>query len=304
MSSADFWNRHVFVLLTPDALLRGIQREFVRRLIAEGFPPVAANLVLANSDMIDELYADVIAGHWETWRYRMIDDAFSLAPCLGFICRYDGVSDSGPDGGAEPDPHVAMRIRKGHQHPARTVPGELRRDFGAVNSIVGVMHASDNPAESEKDAGIFGLSAADAESSGSLAERIELLCALTTPASPELRDFDAVLGQLRADILVAFLPRFTEAKAISQLAGLLGADGSPAALAAPGAGPELVDLCAQVLPADLLDVLGCEFTETTRDGRRGADLFATIRRHGIELDPWQRVVLESSLYFEPERRRR
>ncbi len=299
---ADFWDRHVFVLLTPDALLRGIQREFVQRLILEGFPPVAANLVLANSDMIDELYADVIAGHWETWRYRMIDDAFALAPCLGFICRYDG---------SEPDPHVAMRLKKGHQHPARTVPGELRRDFGAVNSIVGVMHASDNPAESEKDAGIFGLTAADvvAESAdsgasvASVAERIELLCALTTPASPELRDFDAVLGQLRADIVVAFLPRLGDPKAISRLAGLLGADGSPAALAAPGAGPELVDLCAEVLPSDLLDVLGCEFTETTRAGRRGADLFATIRRHGIEVDPWQRVVLESSLYFEPERRR-
>jgi nucleoside diphosphate kinase len=293
MSSADFWNRHVFVLLTPDALLRGIQRDFVQRLIAEGFPPVAANLVLANSDMIDELYADVIAGHWETWRYRMIDDTFALAPCLGFVCRYDG---------AEPDPHVAMRIKKGHQHPARTVPGELRRDFGAVNSIVGVMHASDNPAESEKDAGIFGLTAADAETGESVAERIELLCALTTPASPEQRDFDAVLGQLRADIVVAFLPKLGDAKSVSRLAGLLGADGSPAALAAPGAGPELVDLCAEAMPDDLLEVLGCEFTETTRAGRRGADLFATIRRHGIEVDPWQRVVLESSLYFEPERR--
>jgi nucleoside diphosphate kinase len=300
MSSSDFWNRHVFVLLTPDALLRGIQRDFVRRLVAEGFPPVAASLSVTNSDMIDELYADVIAGHWETWRYRMIDDAFSLAPCLGLICRYDGAGD----------PHVVMRAKKGHQHPARTVPGELRRDFGAVNSIVGVMHASDNPIESAKDASIFSLTAADAEAGESLDERIELLCALTTPASPEQRDFDAVLGQLRADILVAFLPRLSDPKTISRLAGLLGGgDGAtadlaqPAALAAPGAGAELVQLCADVLPADLLDVLGCDFTESTRAGRRGADLFATIRRHGIEVDPWQRVVLESSLYFEPERRR-
>ncbi|MDQ2837807.1 MAG: hypothetical protein M3Y42_18220 [Actinomycetota bacterium] len=293
MSSATFWDRHVFVLATPDAILRGIQGEFVQRLRDEGFPPVAANLTLSDSDMIDELYVDVIAGHWETWRYRMIDDAFNLAPCLALICRYDGDSD---------DPHAVMRALKGHQHPARTVPGELRRDFGAVNSIIGVMHASDNPDESEKDARIFGLSAADADSGDAVAERIELLCALTTPVSPELRDFDAVLGQLRASIAVANLGRLSDPSTIGQLAKLL--DGrDPAVLAAPGAGTELVELCRGRIPDDLLDVLGCDFTETTRENRRGADLFATIRRHGIDIDDWQRVVLESSLYFEPERRR-
>lgn len=293
MSSATFWDRHVFVLATPDAILRGIQGEFVQRLRAEGFPPVAANLTLSDSDMIDELYVDVIAGHWETWRYRMIDDAFNLAPCLALICRYDGDSD---------DPHAVMRALKGHQHPARTVPGELRRDLGAVNSIIGVMHASDNPDESEKDARIFGLSAADADAGDAVIERIELLCALTTPASPELRDFDAVLGQLRASIVVANLRQLSDPSTIAQLAKLL--DGQdPAMLAAPGAGTELVELCRGRIADELLDVLGCDFTETTRENRRGADLFATIRRHGIEVDSWQRVVLESSLYFEPERRR-
>lgn len=288
----DFWDRHVFVLLTPDALLRGIQRDFVRRLIAEDFTPVAANLVQANSDMIDELYADVIAGQWETWRYRMIDDAFSLAPCLGLICRYDGTEDN---------PHAVMKRKKGHQHPARTVPGEIRRDFAALNSIIGVMHASDNPAESESDAAIFGLSA-ESVSTGSVTERIELLCALTTPASPELRDFDAVLGQLRADILVTFLAELTAAGVVDELAELLGTTGEPARLATLG--PELVRLADGVIAADLLDVLGCEFTESGRGGRRGADLFNTIRRYGIEIDRWQRVVLESSLYFEPARRSR
>jgi nucleoside diphosphate kinase len=303
MSTPAFWNQHVFVLLTPDAILRGIQREFIHRLRAEDFTPVAATLVQSDSDMIDDLYADVIAGHWETWRYRMIDDAFSLAPCLGLICRYDGI---------EGDPHAVMRHLKGHQHPAKTSPGELRRDFGAVNSIIGVMHASDNPEESEKDARIFGLAAEDA---GPVSERIDLLCALTTPVSPEHRDFDAVLGQLRAAIVVAFLHRLGDPGTVDRLRAVLGRGWSPAGgsssltgvdpanLAAPGAGTELAQLCAQRIPGDLLHVLACEFTETTRGSRRGAELFATIRRHGLELDPWQRVVLESSLYFEPERRR-
>lgn len=294
-----FWNQHVFVLLTPDAILRGVQREFIDRLRAEDFPPVAATLTQSDSDMIDDLYADVIAGHWETWRYRMIDDAFNLGPCLGLICRYDGI---------EGDPHAVMRHLKGHQHPAKTSVGELRRDFSAVNSILGVMHASDNPTESEKDARIFGLTAEDA---GPVTERLDLLCALTTPVSPEYRDFDAVLGQLRAAILVAFLPRVSDFETMTRLRAILGrtsavgslVDVDPATLAAPGAGVELARLCAGKIPGDLLHVLACEFTETTRGHWRGAELFGTLRRHGLELDAWQRVVLESSLYFEPERRR-
>lgn len=303
MSGANpsFWNQHVFVLLTPDAILRGIQRQFIHRLRAEDFTPVAATLVQSNSDMIDDLYADVIAGSWETWRYRMIDDAFSLAPCLGMICRYDGI---------EGDPHTVMRHLKGHQHPAKTSPGELRRDFGAVNSIIGVLHASNNPEESERDARIFGLSAADAGPAG---DRIDLLCALTTPVSPEHRDFDAVLGQLRAAIVVANLARLGDPATVDRLRALLArtaatgshslTDVDPAPLAAPGAGIELARLCAGRIPGDLLQVLACEFTENTRGNWRGAEPFSTIRRHGLELDPWQRLVLESSLYFEPERRR-
>jgi nucleoside diphosphate kinase len=301
MSSSGFWDQHVFVLLTPDAILRGIQREFIHRLRAEDFTPVAATLVHSNSDMIDDLYADVIAGSWETWRYRMVDDAFSVAPCLGLVCRYDGI---------EGDPHTVMRHLKGSQHPAKTSPGELRRDFGAVNSILGVMHAADNPRDSEREARLFGLTEADA---GPVSDRIDLLCALTTPVSPEHRDFDAVLGQLRAAIVVAFLPRLADPATVDRLRTLLARPGStgshsltdvdPAPLAAPGAGIELARLCAGRIPGDLLPVLACEFTETTRVNWRGAELFSAIRRHGLELDAWQRLVLESSLYFEPDRRR-
>ena len=68
------------------------------------------------------------------------------------------------------------------------------------------------------------------------------------------------------------------------------------------AGTELARLRAGRIPGDLLQVLACEFTENTRGNWRGTELFSTIRRHGLELDPWQRLVLESSLYFEPERR--
>lgn len=292
MDQSDFWSRHVFILITPDAILRGVHTDFVARLGAELFPPVAAMLKKPDSDMLDELYEDVIAGQWQTWRYRMVDDAFALGSCLALICRYTG---------EHPDPHALMRQLKGNQHPEKTSPGELRHDFGAVNSIIGVMHASDNPGESAKDASIFGLTPSDAVAQqAGVAARICLLCTLTEPASPERRDFDAVLGGVRAQIITTFWQRFADDAAVAELSALMRGDA--AALATPGAGDALLRLCDDRLPEEVLAVLACDFTPATRNGQRPADLFATLRRHGVELDQWQRVVLESSLYFPPARR--
>jgi len=38
-------------------------------------------------------------------------------------------------------------------------------------------------------------------------------------------------------------------------------------------------------------------------GESGRNAVALAEVAGLDLDPWQRLVLESSLYFEPERRR-
>ncbi|MFE2926829.1 nucleoside-diphosphate kinase [Streptomyces goshikiensis] len=292
MSEPEFWQQHVFVLVTPDALRRGVVGDLVNRLVAEGFSPAAARLTTTDADMIDEMYADLIAGSWETWRYRMIDDAFALGQCLALICRYTG---------DEANAHALMKSLKGHQHPSRTSPGHLRNDFGAVNSILGVMHASDSPEESEKDAAIFGLTAAVvSDQQADVSGRVALLCALTTPASRELRDFDAVVGELRARLLSAHWDILVDG--VLDEVSLLLKDGDSARLAVPATAARVTGLCQGRLPGDVLDVLACDFTPASRNKQRPAELFATIRRCGIELDPWQRVVLESSLYFEPARR--
>ena len=292
MNDPGFWSRHVFVLVSPDAIARGVQAGLVARLAAERFPPVAARLAHIDSDRIDELYADLIAGSWQTWRYRMIDDLFRLGPALALICRYDG------DG----DPHQAISAIKGHQHPHKTRPGELRRDFGAINGILGVMHASDSPAEAAHDASILGLTEADvvAQQAG-LTDRLALLLTLTSPASPETRDFDAVLGELRAQLLLAFADQLSADGKTAELAILTKGSG-PDRLAAPATAARLLELCRGSLPPAALDLLACGFTPSTRQGLRAADLFATLRQTDLTLDPWQRLVLASSYYFEPARR--
>src|SRR5262249_5430376 len=69
---SDFWSRYVFVMLSSDAVRRGVHGEMVDRLRKEGFPPAAAQLVYPEPQLIDDLYADLIAGQWQTWRYRLV----------------------------------------------------------------------------------------------------------------------------------------------------------------------------------------------------------------------------------------
>jgi nucleoside diphosphate kinase len=293
VNDPHFWSRHIFVLILPDAIVRGVHAELVARLAAERFPAVAARLALIDSDRVDELFADLIAGSWQTWRYRMIDDLFALGPTLALICRYDGDAA---------DPHLVISAKKGHQHPHLTQPGELRHDFGAINGILGVIHASDSPGEAQRDATVLGLTEADAAAQqAGITDRLRLFCALTNPTSPETRDFDAVLGEVRADIVMAFWDKLSADGKIAELAILTKGNG-PDSLAAASTAARLLELCRGSLPQDALDLLACDFTPSTRHGRRAADQFATLRRCGIALDRWQRLVLESSYYFEPARR--
>nr|WP_042187344.1 nucleoside-diphosphate kinase [Kibdelosporangium sp. MJ126-NF4]CEL18016.1 hypothetical protein [Kibdelosporangium sp. MJ126-NF4]CTQ90756.1 hypothetical protein [Kibdelosporangium sp. MJ126-NF4] len=285
-----FWSTHLFALATPDALLRGLGPAFVQRLRVEGLTPVAARLTTTDSDMLDEMYADLIAGQWQTWRYRLIDDVFALGPTLALLCRYDGDLD---------DPHAHIAARKGHHHPHLAELGTMRKDFGSINSILSVMHASDSPREARHDATVYRLSEADVIADDrKAAAYVDYLAALTKPAVPEQRDFDAVLSDVRARLLLAVDHHITGSARDSLIAEFPTAD----LLARPDAGKRLADLVSGLVDADVHTVLQCEFDPPARESWRASDLFEILRRHGVDLDRWERIVLESSLYFPPVRR--
>lgn len=280
-----FWERHVFVLLSPDALHRGLQGRMAERLAAEGFRPAAARLVRADPEMIDDLYADVIAGQWQTWRYRLVDALFSSGPSLALLCR-------GADRHA--DPHRALAERKGHQHPHRAAPGTIRADFGAVNSVLGLMHSSDGPQESAREAGVFGLSPADAGGADA-----SYLCGLGGGGAEERRGFDDVLAGVRTRALLALwedLPAGVRTRA-----GAAFPD--RAALGRPGAGDALADLVAGHVRGPLAEVLRCEFTPDWLERVRMRTVLEELERIGVRPDAWEHLVLETSLYFPPARGR-
>lgn len=287
-TGAGFWTRHVFVLLSSDAPFRGVHTDVVDRLREDGFPPVAARVLDVDPEMIDDLYADLIAGQWQTWRYRLVDALLGLGPAVALVCR---------DTAGRADPHAALAERKGYQHPTRAARGTIRRDLGAVNSIVGLLHSSDGPAESEREAGVFGLVAADAGDPDAVAAAIDHRLALAAPAVPERRDFDATLASVRARVL----NRTWEELPAATRERLRAAFGEPADLGRPGCGDRLADLLGDAVPAGLAGVLRCEFTPAWRATMRLRHAVDQLARVGVRLDRWERLVLETSLHFPPLR---
>ena len=284
----DFWERHVFVLFGSDAVHRGLHGALVARLSAEGFSPVAATMLTAYPELIDELYADLIAGQWQTWRYRLVDAVLALGPALALICRCDA---------SDGDAHELMAKIKGNQHPDQARPGTLRRDFGAINSILGLVHSSDGPPESRRESAIFGLGPEDVMPAEQADLEIDYLCRLTTPHAPERRDFDGVLSAVRTRIVAAVWGRLGD----GVRAGVRAAFPDAANLGAMGVGKTLADLLVGQIPDDLLEILGCEFEPSWRERIRLGTVQAVLRRHDLALHPWERLVLESSLHFSPFR---
>ncbi|MFF7361537.1 nucleoside-diphosphate kinase [Streptomyces sp. NPDC008125] len=294
MPDSDFWSRHVFVLFSSDAVYRGVHADMVKRLRKEGFPPVAARALHADPELIDDLYADLIAGQWQTWRYRLVDAVLTLGPAIALICRYEGNAGSRPDDSA----HDVLARRKGYQHPEQAEHGTLRRDFGAVNSIVGLMHSSDGPVESAREAAIFGLTAADAAADPEVAAtEIDYLCQVITPHTPEHRDFDQVLAAVRTRVVAALwegLPVQVRHRVRDRFP-------ETARLGDVGAGGELAALLAGHAAEPLRSFLSCEFEPSAAGGTRMSVADQVLRGSGVVLDAWERVVLESSLHFQPLR---
>lgn len=290
MAEKEFWSRHVFVLMSSDTVYRDKHRDLVGRLRKEGFQPVAARAVRATPETIDDLYSDLIAGQWRTWRYRLVDAALAVGPALAVICRYSG---------DDPDPYALLTRRKGYQHPMEAEPGTIRFDLGAVNSVLNLMHSSDDPAESEREAAVFGLTAADVVADlDEAAVTVDYLADLIAPTTAEHRDFDATLASVRTKLLAT---RWHRLAAADQRA-VRTAFPTTAELAAPGAGDQLAELLADYVPHDLMAAVRCDFTPEWLGRVTMSDAAEQLRRIGVVLDAWERLVLETSLHFQPLRR--
>ncbi|WP_240627397.1 nucleoside-diphosphate kinase [Thermoflavimicrobium daqui] len=288
------WKNSLFVLLTPDALVRHLARPILERFHANGFVPQKYQLVYVTSEDLDALYQINIEHVWDTYRYRLVDQLFNFGPCLVVLLTHNHLNGE--------DSHQRMKQMKGNSHPYKALSGTIRHDFYGLNSILGLMHSSDTPEESERESRIFFrsgrkfLQTSKMETDSTIWDLLE---SFEMSYPKEMRDYDAVLAGLRAKIVVALWSELTPTG--REMVRSLQKQGIEAWVA-PGTGKRLAEELLYGLKHPLAGILECEFLP---DAPR-LDMVSVetmLRGYGIEMDRWELLVLNTSMYFQPTRRR-
>ncbi|GII85590.1 hypothetical protein Ssi03_35800 [Sphaerisporangium siamense] len=284
MTAID-WQRTVLVLLPPDALERHLCSPVLDTLERHGFAPVRYEVLWHRPPGQDAFHERNITSVWKAYFYRQVDLVFDLGPTLALLVEERPHDDRAP-GSA----HARLREIKGASHPSEAAPGTIRRDLRAVNAMLGVVHTSDSPEDSLREASVFfgpGLGTAVDDP----AELRGLVALLESGAPAETREYDDVVTGLRSRVVAAVWTELTAdgRKAAPELARATHA----------GAGAEL----AALLPAGhpLAELLSCEYLP----GHPQVDLARAAKRmapYGLTLDPWEHAVLKTSMTFPPLRR--
>jgi nucleoside diphosphate kinase len=288
------WYGYAFSFVSPDAIARRLAGRVVDRVLRAGFTAEYCRLVQVGPEQLDAAFAGDAAAAGAVYRYRILDRLFAFGPVLAVIYR---------DRELTGNPYRRLKELKGATDPGDARPGSIRADLGAINTILGLMHSADSPAESAEEAALFLPGEplrADRPPAGqpdrgtdgaSLPELVRLLDA----GPPVIGDFQSVLAAHRARVIAAcFADLSAEARARlpDSPADWLGAPGAGAAIAAGLRGgadhPASSLLCAEWVPG--------QPSLPVRDYAAG---LAALR---LAPDPWEELVLTTSAHFAPVRR--
>jgi nucleoside diphosphate kinase len=287
IDSAVDWDRTAFALICPDAIVRHLAGAIVRRWEDSGFTPLTWKCFWHRPDGLDDYFGHNITEVWHGYLYRLADRVFAFGPTIALLL-YDHAPAEGVGS------HQRLRAIKGASDPAKAAAGTIRGDLGAINVSLGLVHSADSPAESRRETEAF-LGHDGFPAGQDRADLHTMIGILESMRPTEQRQYDDVLAGLRARI-IAVLWDDLPAPA-RELASKLHA-GGVTALSAPGAGAQLADL----LPTghSLEPVLRCEFMadHPRIDIARAR---ALLRAHGTDLDPWEDLVLATSMGFQPRR---
>ena len=127
-----------FVLCKPDAVERGLAGRIVTRFEDKGLKIAAAELRVADSDTLDQHYAE----HVEKGFYPDLKAFMSRGPGLAMVLE-------GPE-----DTFAMVRSMMGETNPATSPPGTIRGDFG-TEMTENLVHGSDSNESAEREIGIW-----------------------------------------------------------------------------------------------------------------------------------------------------
>jgi nucleoside diphosphate kinase len=288
------WDRTVFALVAPDALVRHVGGDVVRRMRAEGFTPVGWQPLWRRPAALDAFNERNINQVWKSYLYRLVDRLFAFGPAIALLMR-----DDAPVAGLSS--HDRMRAIKGASQPELVKAGTIRSDLDSTNIMLALMHSSDTAAESAHESRVF--TGPDWFATGDVAELSALLRGMELGFPQERRGFEGVLAGVRARVIGAIWGELP-GPARDLAAALLS--GGVADLAAAGAGAKLADLLAQ--PHHPLDpFLREDFAAHAPPDVDQSPVLDVDRAHlllgayGVRLDAWEDIVLATSLRFPPRR---
>ena len=288
------WDRTVFTLVAPDALVRHVGGDVVRRMQAEGFTPVGWKALWRRPAALDSFNERNINQVWKSYLYRLVDRLFAFGPAVAVLMR-----DDAPVAGM--NSHDRMRALKGASQPELVKAGTIRGDLESTNIMLALMHSSDTPAESEQESAVF--TGPDGFATGDHTTLWTLLCGTELGFPREQRGFEGVLAGVRARVISALwdeLPGPAQDLAATLLSG------GVADLAAAGAGAKLADLLDH--PHHPLDpFLREDFAAHAPPNIDQSPVLDIDRArlllgaYGVRLDGWEDIVLATSLRFPPRR---
>lgn len=281
-----------FAILTPDAVHRHVERPAVDMMTARGFRVVGFRIVEADPEDVDALYSINVSDAWfsqvwQSYRFRCNDDLFTLGPAIAMWLWHPADGDGG---------HRRLKALKGSSYPEAVSAGTIRGDLRAVNSVLSLLHSSDDAAESVEEGSIFlGAGSYDAARAVAVAERpadvladLRAACALLDRRAPaERRRHADVVAGLRADVLVSCAARAVDPTPLYRAADAVVA-GEPVAVVPALSG----------LPDAARELLRCRF-DGTDDGVTMGRVRRAAAAVGVRLDPWADLVLGTSLHFPP-----
>jgi nucleoside diphosphate kinase len=285
------WNKSAFMLLAPDALARHLAIPILDRLAGEGFVPIRYRVFWRPLESLDEYYGKKIRIDWDVYLFRMVDLFFRYGPTVAFVVKDVGSS-------AE-DSHVRLRRLKGASDPFKTAPGSIRHDFAAINLMLSLIHSADNPDDSAYESGVYFRDEEPRVLDDGWAELRDVCRLLASGAPQETRSFEDTLGGLRARIAALLWKEFRP-EGREMIARWTAADGKKP-FNELGAGTRLAEQLKDGMQHPLAAMLASEFQPDSPLVQVEVANHM-LRAYGTSLDPWEELVLTTSMYFRPLRK--
>jgi nucleoside diphosphate kinase len=285
------WSHSVFGLISPDAVRRHLAPQVLSRLEEVGVVPTGWRSVRIGGAQIDAVADIQQAGAGQTFRYRPLDALFRLGPAIALRLG-DRLARTSEELYAD-----IIRV-KGRTTAGCFEPGTIRHDLGLINAVLSLVHLSDSPTNAALESrAILGAIAEESGRSWAAAETLAGYLAAAAAGHPvEGRGFTEVLSAVRARVVAVLWTELSDAgrRAFGDLTGR-------GALADAGAGELLAaELSAGSAHHPLAAVLRMRFDPAGAIVDI-ADVQDLLHLYGCALDPWEYVVLATSIYFEPVR---